>query len=109
MRKAGSQRLWESMTSPTTVFQNIKESIASSILEKEDDDQIFGNARAEKGLTDFAGNEFMTLPVLFTNRLQNPDELTDDVVGSLMSYAYMANQYEQMDNIIDPLEVVIPC
>ena len=22
-----------------------------------------------------------------------------------MSYAYMANQYEQMDNIIDPLEV----
>lgn len=105
MRKAGSQRLWESMTSPTTIFQNIKESITSSILAKEDDDQIFGNARAEKGLTDFAGNEFMTLPVLFTNRLQNPDELTDDVVGSLMSYAYMANQYEQMDNIIDPLEV----
>ena len=105
MRKAGSQRLWESMTSPTTIFQNIKESITSSILEKEDDDQIFGNARAEKGLTDFEGNEFMTLPVLFTNRLQNPDELTDDVVGSLMSYAYMANQYEQMDNIIDPLEV----
>lgn len=105
MRKAGNQRLWESMTSPTTIFQNIKESITSSILEKEDDDQIFGNARAEKGLTDFAGNEFVTLPVLFTNRLQNPDELTDDVVGSLMSYAYMANQYEQMDNIIDPLEV----
>lgn len=105
MRKAGSQRLWESMISPTTIFQNIKESITSSILEKEDDDQIFGNARAEKGLTDFEGNEFMTLPVLFTNRLQNPDELTDDVVGSLMSYAYMANQYEQMDNIIDPLEV----
>ena len=105
MRKAGSQRLWESMTSPTTIFQNIKESITSSIFEKEDDDRIFGNARAEKGLTDFAGNEFMTLPVLFTNRLQNPDELTDDVVGSLMSYAYMANQYEQMDNIIDPLEV----
>ncbi len=105
MRKAGNQRLWESMTSPTTIFQNIKESITSSILEKEDDDQIFGNAIAEKGLTAFAGNEFMTLPVLFTNRLQNPDELTDDVVGSLMSYAYMANQYEQMDNIIDPLEV----
>lgn len=105
MRKAGSQRLWESITSPTTIFQNIKESVTSSIFEKEDDDQIFGNARAEKGLTDFAGNEFMTLPVLFTNRLQNPDELTDDVVGSLMSYAYMANQYEQMDNIIDPLEV----
>lgn len=105
MRKAGNQRLWESITSPTTILQNIKESIASSLLEREDDDQIFGNAMAEKGLTDFAGNEFMTLPVLYTNRLQNPDELTDDVVGSLMAYAYMANQYEQMDNIIDQLEV----
>ena len=105
MRKVGSQRLWESITSPTTIFQNIKESVASSLLEREDDDQIFGNARAEKGLTDFEGNEFMTLPVLFTNRLRNPDELTDDVVGSLMSYAYMANQYEQMNKIIDPLEV----
>ena len=105
MRKAGSQRWLESITSPSTIYENIKESIASSLLEREDDDQIFGDTRVEKGLTDFAGNEFMTLPVLFTNRLSNPDELTDDVMGSLMSYAYMANQYEQMDKIIDPLEV----
>jgi len=105
IRKEGNQRFMESLASPTTIFQNIKEYVASSLLEREDDDQIFGNARVEKGLTDFAGNEFMTLPVLFTNRLKNPEELTDDVVGSLMSYAYMANQYEQMDAIIDPLEV----
>ena len=105
MRKAGNQRLLESITSPSTLFENIKESIASSLLEREDDDQIFGDVRAERGLTDFAGNEFMTLPVLFTNRLSNPNELTDDVVSSLMAYAYMANQYEQMDKVIDPLEV----
>lgn len=105
MRKASNQRLWESITSPSTLFDNIKESIASSLLEREDDDQIFGNTRVEKGLTDFAGNEFMTLPVLFTNRLQDPNELTDDAIESLMAYAFMANQYEQMDKIIDPLEV----
>ena len=105
MRKAGSQRFWESIASPSTIFDNIKESISSTFLEKEDDDQIFGNARAERSLTDFEGNEFMTLPVLFTTRLKNPEELTDDVIGSLMSYAYMATKYEQMDKIIDPLEV----
>lgn len=105
MRKAGNQRFWESITSPSTLFDNIKESVSATFLDREDDDQIFGNARAERGLTDFAGNEFMTLPVLFTTRLENPDELTDDVVGSLMSYAYMATKYEQMDKIIDPLEV----
>lgn len=105
IRKVGNQRLLETLTSPSMIFENIKGAISSALLEQEDDDQIFGNARAEKGLTDFAGNEFMTLPVLFTNRLSNPDELTDDVIGSLMSYAYMANQYEEMDKIIDPLEV----
>ena len=105
MRKAGNQRLWESITSPSSLYDNIKESVSAAIFDREDDDQIFGNARAEKGLTDFAGNEFMTLPVLFTTRLKNPDELTDDVVSSLMSYAYMATKYEQMDKIIDPLEV----
>lgn len=105
IRKSGNQRLWENITSPSSLFDNIKESVAATFLDREDDDQIFGNARVERGLTDFAGNEFMTLPVLFTNRLNNPDELTDDVVGSLMSYAYMANKYEQMDKIIDPLEV----
>lgn len=105
MRKAGNQRFWESITSPSTLFDNIKESVAATFLDREDDDQIFGNAMAERGLTDFAGNEFMTLPVLFTTRLENPNELTDDVVGSLMSYAYMATKYEQMDKIIDPLEV----
>lgn len=105
IRKSGNQRLIESLSSPSTIFDNIKEVIASSILEREDDDQIFGDTRANRGLTDFAGNEFMTLPVLYTNRLQNPEELTDDVIGSLMAYAYMANQFEEMDRIIDPLEV----
>ena len=105
IRKAGNERFWESITSPSTLFENVKEMVTSSILEREDDDQIFGNAKAEKGLTDFAGNEFMTLPVLYTNRLKNPDEISTDVVGSLMAYAYMACQYEQMEKIIDPLEV----
>ena len=105
MRKAGNQRIWESITSPSTIFDNIKESVSSTFMDKVDDDQIFGNSMTEKGLTDFAGNEFMTLPILYTTRLENPEELTDDVVGSLMTYAYMANKYEQMDKIIDPLEV----
>lgn len=104
IRKDGGQRLWELGTSPSSIFENIKESIASSLLEREDDDQLFGEKTA-KGITDFAGNEFMTLPVLFTNRLENPDELSDDVFNSLMNYAYMANRYEQMEVIVDPLEV----
>lgn len=105
IRKSGSQRMLENLTSPSALFENIKESVAASLLDREDDDAIYGETRVDKSLTDFAGNEFMNLPVLYTNRLKNPNELSDDVIGSLMAYAYMANRYEQMDKIIDPLEV----
>ena len=103
MRKGSFERFMQSATSPSSIYENIKESIANTFLDRRDDDEIFGTTA--KGLTDFEGREFMTLPVLYTNRLENPNEITTDVFASLMSYAYMANNYEQMDNIIDPLEV----
>lgn len=105
IRKDRSQRMWESMTSPSAILNNIKESVANSFLEREDDDQIFGDSRIARGLTNFDGTEFMSLPVLYTNRLRNPEELSTDVFGALMAYAYMANNYAQMDKIISPLEV----
>lgn len=103
MRKGAFERFMQSATSPSSIFENIKESVANTFLDRRDDDEEFGTVA--KGLTDFSGREFMTLPVLYTNRLENPNEITTDVFASLMSYAYMANNYEQMDKIIDPLEI----
>ena len=103
MRKGSFERFMQSATSPSSIYENIKESIANTFLDRRDDDELFGTTA--RGLTDFAGKEFMTLPILYTNRLENPNEITTDVFASLMSYAYMANNYEQMDKIIDPLEV----
>lgn len=103
-RKSGSERFWESVTSPSTLFENIKESVAASLLEREDDDQIFGES-VKKGLKDFAGSEYMVLPALYTTRLRNPNEISTDVIGSLMAYAYSAIQYKNLDNIVDALEV----
>lgn len=105
IRKDSTQRLGDILTSPTTLFNNIKESVASSLLEREDDDQLFGDSKISRGLTNFDGTEFMSLPILYTSRLKNPEELSTDVFGTLMAYAYMANTYEQMDKIINPLEV----
>ena len=104
-RKKGTQRFIDSTKSISDLFTNIKEGIANEFLEREDDDQIFGDTKVSKGMTDFAGNEYMILPVLYTNKLKNPDELSTDIFASLMSYAYMAIQYKEMDKIIDPLEV----
>jgi hypothetical protein len=104
IRKKNNERLWESISSPKTLFENIKESVASSIFDKEDDDQIFGES-TKQGLTDFTGKEFMILPVLYTNRLSNPNEISTDLIGSLMTYTYSTVQYKNLDNIVDALEV----
>lgn len=105
MRKNGMQRFIDSASSPSTIWSNITEHLGSELLEREDDDTIFGDTSIKKGLTDFTGKEFMVLPVLYTNRLSNPNELSTDVFGSLMAYSAMSNKYKEMEKIIDPLEV----
>lgn len=103
LRKDGVQRFIDSSKSPSSIWSNIKEHLADEFLDRADDDVIFGNTRG--GLTDFSGKEFMTLPVLFTNRLENPNELSTDIFGSLMAYTASSNNYKALDGIIDPMEV----
>lgn len=105
IRKNGIQRFIDITSQPSQIWTNIKEHLSSEFLDKEDDDTIFGNTSVKKGLTDFAGKEFMVLPVLYTTRLSNPNELSTDIFGSLMAYSAMSNKYEQIEKIIDPLEV----
>lgn len=104
LRKDGVQRFIDSSKSPSSIWDNIKEHIGEEFLDRADDDSIFGDT-TRGGLTDFDGKEFMSLPVLFTNRLENPNELSTDIFGSLMAYTSASNNYRELDNIIDPLEV----
>lgn len=94
MRKDGVQRFIDSASQPSQIWANIKEHLASEFLDKEDDDTIFGDTSVKKGLTDFAGREFMVLPVLYTNRLSKPEEMSTDIFGTLMAYSAMSNRYE---------------
>lgn len=102
-RRDGTQRALDSAKNPSQAYDNLKESLRNAFKRTEDDDQLWGEST--KGLTDFAGNEYLTLPVLYTNRLKNPDELSTDVIGDLMSYAYMAKNYDEINQTYDPLEI----
>ena len=102
-RKTFGQRMTDSMTSPISIFNNIKEDFKQAFTATDDDDQIYGNV--DKGLTDFTDKEFMTLPLLYTNRLKNPDELSTDVYADLAAYTYMTNTYREMDKITDALTI----
>ena len=103
VRKDISQRLIDSGASPSTIFSNIKRYYEEAFLDRIDDDQLFG-ASSRGGLRDFEGHEYMVLPLLYVNRLENPDDLSTDVFSNLMQYAYMANNYAAMDKVVDALE-----
>lgn len=104
MRKTRSQRMIESATSVSSLISNIEQSIKESFLERTDDDKIFGDS-TKRGITDFAGKEFLTLPVLYTNKLENLDDLSTDVTAALMCYMYSALNYNALESLVDPLEV----
>lgn len=93
------------MSDPGAVFDNLKEEASQffNLMSKEDDDQLFGSVSS--GLTDFTGKEYMTVPLLYTNRLKNPEELSTDVFSDLMAYSYTTNTFKELDKIVDPLEI----
>ena len=102
-RRSGTQRLIDAAKNPSQAYESIKEDLKSAFRRSEDDDLMYGEAT--KGLTDFTGQEYMTLPILYTGRLKNPDTLSTDIFSDLMSYAYMANTYSEMSQVYDPLEI----
>ena len=102
MRRTSQQRLLDSFSDPARAFENIKETIAKELTRSSDDDAIYGE---RTGLRSFDGSEFKVLPVLYTARLSNPEELSTDVFSSLAAYSYSTNIYKQMEKVVDPLEV----
>lgn len=103
-RRTSSERFWESATNPKTLIDNIKESIKEDFMEQEDDDKLFGD-KSTRGLTDFKGNEYMYLPILYTARLENPNDISTDLIGTLFAYSYCAIEYRHMEKVVDALEV----
>lgn len=102
IRKSGARRFTESLTSLESAGRNIAEGAKEAILDRNDDAEQFG---IKSGITDFSGKEFMQLPILYVQPLENPDEISDDVMGGLMAYIYMANNYKNMSQVIDQLEI----
>lgn len=84
------------------VFDVVKEAVKDSLIERSDDDS-FGNF----GKTNLAGEEIKTPPIYFTKsrRGENLNDLTNDLIGALISYGYMANNYIGMHNICGALEI----
>lgn len=87
--KSGTKQLWESLKD-----EFIKRS----------DDTEFGDRATVK---DFEGNEVQTLPIYYTKLKEgeSPNDLSTDIVSTLTAYAAMANDFNEMNKVIDVLEL----
>nr|DAG94161.1 MAG TPA: hypothetical protein [Crassvirales sp.] len=87
--KAGTQQIWE----------NIKDNFI-----RRTDDTDFGDKATVK---DFEDREVQMLPIYFTKlkKGESANDISTDIVGTLTAYAAMANDFDEMNKVIDVLEV----
>ena len=87
--KSGTRQIWES----------IKDEFI-----RRTDDVDFGDRATVK---DFEGNEVQTLPIYFTKLKdgESANDISTDIVSTLTAYAAMANDFDEMNKVIDVLEL----
>lgn len=81
------------------IWENIKDQFI-----RRSDDSDFGDRATVK---DFEGREVQVLPIYFTKLREgeSPDDISTDIVGTLTAYAAMANDFKEMNKVIDVLEI----
>lgn len=87
--KSGTNQIWE----------NIKDQFI-----RRSDDTEFGDRATIK---DFEGNEVQSLPIYYTKLREgeSANDISTDIVGTLTAYAAMANDFNEMNKVIDVLEL----
>lgn len=81
----------------------IWEAIKDEFIRRSDDTD-FGERATIK---DFENREVQTLPIYYTKlkKGESPNDLSTDIVSTLTAYAAMANNFHEMNRIIDVLEL----
>ena len=87
--KSGAQQVWESLKDEFI---------------RRTDDVDFGDRATVK---DFEGNAVQTLPIYYTKLKEgeSPNDISTDIVSTMTAYAAMANDFDEMNKVIDVLEL----
>jgi hypothetical protein len=101
IRKSGIERLKDTMSSEgiTSFIEGVK----SKVMKSFDDDVTYKDARGIRG---FDGKEIMKLPLYYMYGGKGDlNDLSTDVIGTLIAYTDMAYNYDAMNQILNPLEI----
>lgn len=100
IRKNWVERLKASKSS-SEAAKLFKEGVKDDFVYRESDDE-FGARRAVR---DFDNTEVHLLPLYYTQKLDDLDQLSTDVISNMALYADMAYNYSAMNDIIDLMEL----
>lgn len=97
VRKSFAQRMLQNKNKLGYTWESVKDSFVIR-----EDDLGVGN---QKVLIDFQGNEVMKLPVYFTSKLADMNDLSLDIASTMMAYTYMSVNFDKMNEVVDALEI----
>ena len=97
IRKSGYERFTDAIHG--NAINTFIESVKSSVMQSYDDDFTYN-----RGMKDFDGKQVMRLPLFYINANETQD-ITTDVIGSLIAYTDMVYNYDAMSKIVNPLEI----
>lgn len=80
------------------VITEFVESTKAKVMKSFDDDLNYAS-----GIQGFTGEEVMKLPLYYINAKSN--DISTDMIGTLIAYAEMAYNYDAMNQIVNPLEI----
>lgn len=95
-------------TTPKGILNETLESIRDSFYKNSDDTEYGEQVSKKKILQDFEGNRVDMLPIYYIKPRPNEkaENISDDVSSTMVLYAQMCNNYQQMHNTIGTLEFV---
>ena len=93
---------WTQIRSKDNILKGLAYAIEDTYTVKDDDNAyMLENAKRSDG------SLVKLIPTRYIKMLSNPDALTNDIVGSVIAYYKMAENYEQMSEIATELEVAL--
>lgn len=106
--------------SPKQALQQLKGAFVKSWIRTADDteqgmneltvDPVTGEltnpVRSRNVLLDFAGNPISRVPVYYIGRLEDMNSLSTDFTDSLLAYAGMAVNYNELAQVADAMEII---
>lgn len=102
IRKDTIERIADITKGDVTQLGRAGQVVREGFYKVEDDTQFGGKVIAA---TDVEDNEVRFLPIHYTSKMENNLDLSIDTIASLTEYASMANNYNQMNEVVDVLEI----